>query len=57
MQAEETRQSVCFEIPDLAAAVRLTRRAPHLGSVGHRAHDVADLQQADLALVDCGERV
>ena len=26
MQAEETRQSVCFEIPDLAAAVRLTRR-------------------------------
>ena len=48
MQAEETRQSVCFEIPDLAAAVRLTRRLGGIWDVSLQ--DSRDINLVSVAL-------
>jgi hypothetical protein len=48
MQAEETRQSVRFEIPDLAAAVRLTRRLGGIWNVSLQ--DRRDINLVSVAL-------
>ncbi len=48
MQAEETPQSVRFEIPDLAAAVRLTRRLGGIWDVSLQ--DSRDINLVSVAL-------